>query len=272
MNARVWGLSAFAVLAFVASGCGGSSSGSGSSGGSTGNCSLPAFGICIQFDVSTLTSAQVAAAQSSCVAAGTAVGATAAYTAAACPTANALSGTCSLPTATIENYLSGAPITAATAYFAATAETSGGLSYTADTAHAECITAPSAGMGGTWNPGGTPASCSLPAFGICIQFDVSSLTSGQVAAAQSSCVAAGTAVGATATYAAAACATTNVVAGFCSLPSATIANYLSGAPITAATAYFATAAEVSGGLTYTSATAQAECTTAPSAGMGGTWY
>jgi hypothetical protein len=135
MKARVLSLSAVGMLAFAASGCGGSSS----SSNSTGSCNLASADVCIQFSTTGLSTIQIAEVTAACTEQGLT------FAAQACSTTNVLTGSCAIPQAKIENFLPSAPITSAQGFFYQPA--------TEAEAQATCQAAVnSSGLGGTWNP------------------------------------------------------------------------------------------------------------------------
>jgi len=132
MKTRLLGISAVGLLAFFASACGGSSSSGG--GSAAASCTLSSANLCVQFDASNLSSAQLSAASAACSSNGLT------FADAACSQTNIVAGHCALSGSTIGNYLPNVPISSAAAYFYSP--------LTSTTAQGFCT----ATLGGTWVP------------------------------------------------------------------------------------------------------------------------
>ncbi len=257
MNTRIQSLTVVAALAFAGVGCGGSSSGGGAA--AVNSCTIPVaadLGYCFQFDVTGLSSTQIATVKAACVSPYT-------YSTSACPTTSAaghvLPGFCAVPQASLEGLLNDPtfPVTSADAYLYG--------SVTLGEARTQCTTTVvNQGFGGTWTEAATGVgSCTLqnPTTGnLCIEFATNSLTSAQITQVQGIRNQAGLVPSGSK------CASTNVVTGFCLIPASTIETYLPGGIITQADGYFYTP--------WTAQSAQGFCESPATgqSGLGGTWF
>ena len=257
MNTRILSLTAVSALAFAVAGCGSSSSSGG--GAAVNSCVIPVtadVGYCFQFNVTGLSTTQIATVQAACTSPYT-------YSTSACPSSitagKVLPGFCSIPQASLQALLEDPtfPVTAAQAYLYG--------AVTIGESKTQCTTTvANQGFGGTWTDATSGvASCTQAAANLCIEFAVNSLTSAQVSQVQTLCTNQGLA------FASSRCTATNAVAGFCLIPSTTIEAYLPGGLITQADGYFYTPA-------WNAAGAQTFCETPPGTtgtdGLGGTWF
>ncbi|HTP49284.1 MAG TPA: hypothetical protein VMK42_01190 [Anaeromyxobacteraceae bacterium] len=135
MSKRLFGLAAVAVLAFVATGCGGSSS---SSSTTVGSCNISSSGICAQYSLTNVSSSDQTAVSTVCTGAGGTYGH-------GC-SGSFVSGSCSVTGAALSGS-QGFQLPADLASTTFTVDFSSSL-YTAAQAQGACTE-----LGGTWSNG-----------------------------------------------------------------------------------------------------------------------